>query len=114
MRDTGIGIPEDEPDRIFDRYYQVGVERPSDETGSGIGLAIVRDILRLHGCTIRVESSIGQGSVFRFTLPLAESQSEEVETGGNGDPEPDDNDTPDTTGGSQPVKKPRFRIIRHN
>jgi PAS domain S-box-containing protein len=114
VRDTGIGIPEDETDRIFDRYYQVGVETPSDETGSGIGLAIVRDILRLHGCTIRVESRVAQGSVFSFTLPLAEGQGEEVATGGNGDPEPDDNDTPDTDGTPQTPKKPRFRIIRHN
>jgi len=114
VRDTGIGIPEEETERVFDRYYQVGVETPSEETGSGIGLAIVRDILRLHGCTIRVESSVGQGSVFRFTLPLAENQGEESETNGNGDPEPDDNDPADTNGTPQTPKKPRFRIIRHN
>ena len=42
--------------------------------GSGIGLSIVRDILRMHGCIIKAESSLGEGSVFTFTLPVAGSQ----------------------------------------
>jgi len=68
VKDTGIGIPRDELDRIFDRYYQAGnVEGPRE--GTGIGLAITKDILRQHGCMIRADSEVGKGSVFSFTLP---------------------------------------------
>jgi two-component system phosphate regulon sensor histidine kinase PhoR len=69
VRDTGIGIPRDELDRIFDRYYQAGnVTEPRE--GTGIGLSIAKDILRQHGCMIRADSEEGKGSVFSFTLPL--------------------------------------------
>jgi len=71
VEDTGVGIPDDQRERIFDRHYRV--ERPGGEgaAGSGIGLAIVRDILRLHGCRIYVESELGEGSTFSFELPVA-------------------------------------------
>jgi PAS domain S-box-containing protein len=69
VRDTGIGIPRDELDRIFDRYYQAGnVTGPRE--GTGIGLAITKDILRQHGCMIRADSEEAKGSVFSFTLPI--------------------------------------------
>lgn len=69
VRDTGIGIPRDELDRIFDRYYQAGnVAGPRE--GSGIGLSITKDILRQHGCMIRADSEEAKGSVFSFTLPI--------------------------------------------
>ena len=69
VKDTGIGIPRDELDRVFDRYYQAGnVTGPRE--GTGIGLSITKDILRQHGCMIRADSEEGKGSVFSFTLPL--------------------------------------------
>jgi hypothetical protein len=68
VKDTGVGIPEAERSRIFDRFYR-GSTGP--EAGSGIGLAIVQEILRRHGCVISVESEPGQGSTFTFTLPLS-------------------------------------------
>jgi two-component system phosphate regulon sensor histidine kinase PhoR len=71
VRDTGIGIPRDSLDRVFDRLYRVGGETPSGAPGSGIGLSIVRDILRMHGCIIKADSALGEGTVFTFTLPSA-------------------------------------------
>jgi len=72
VRDTGIGIPRSDLDHVFDRSFRAS-NAPGDVEGSGIGLALVRDILRGHGCVIRVESEEGKGSVFSFSLPLARS-----------------------------------------
>jgi len=69
IKDTGIGIPRDELDRIFDQYYQAS-NAPGPSEGAGIGLSIAKNILRNHGCMIRADSEMGKGSVFSFTLPL--------------------------------------------
>jgi signal transduction histidine kinase len=71
VADNGIGIPKGEQEKIFERFYQVdsGVRRRYE--GTGIGLSIVRDILRLHGGSIRVNSTPDEGSTFTFTLPMA-------------------------------------------
>jgi len=74
VADTGIGIPPEAQSRIFERFYQVDGSPRRRYEGTGIGLSIVRDILRLHGCTIRVASEVGKGSVFTVTLPLARDQ----------------------------------------
>lgn len=71
VADTGVGITTDEQKRIFERFYQIDSKPSRRYEGTGIGLSIVSDILRLHGCSIRVASDPGQGSVFTFTLPLA-------------------------------------------
>src|SRR6185503_15785195 len=56
VRDTGIGIPVEDLEKIFDRFYRAHETGPhADREGSGIGLTIVRDILRLHGCTIKAD-----------------------------------------------------------
>ena len=73
VADTGIGIPPEAHEKIFERFYQVDSSPGRKYEGTGIGLSIVRDILRLHGCSIRVASEPGQGSVFTFSLPLARS-----------------------------------------
>lgn len=79
VSDTGIGIPDDEQDRVFQPYYQVGKEkgrqisRPGDDdryASRGLGLAIARFLIQLHGGKIWVKSKMGQGSTFSFTLPL--------------------------------------------
>jgi PAS domain S-box-containing protein len=70
VTDSGIGIPPEEHERIFERFYQVDSGSRRRYEGTGIGLSIVRDILRLHGCSIRVSSVPGAGSTFAFTLPL--------------------------------------------
>ncbi len=71
VNDTGIGIPPEEQEKIFERFYQVEAGPRRRYEGTGIGLAIVRDILRLHGGSIRVESVAGEGATFVFTLPIA-------------------------------------------
>jgi signal transduction histidine kinase len=71
VRDTGRGIPPEDLERIFDRYYRVQSEPGREVEGSGLGLAIVRQILQVHGCTILAEAPAGGGSLFTFTLPLA-------------------------------------------
>ncbi len=74
VADTGIGIPPEAQAKIFERFYQVDGSPRRRYEGTGIGLSIVRDILRLHGCAIRVASEAGKGSIFTITLPLARDQ----------------------------------------
>ncbi|WP_322867952.1 ATP-binding protein [Aquicoccus sp. G2-2] len=70
VRDTGVGIPEHELPRLFERFHRVeGVMGRSIE-GSGIGLALVDELVRLHGGTMAVESEVGQGTAFTITIPL--------------------------------------------
>ncbi|WP_291909065.1 hybrid sensor histidine kinase/response regulator transcription factor [Chitinophaga sp. CB10] len=69
VRDTGIGIPQDQQDRIFERYFQSEVPESMVNQGTGIGLAITREFVRLHGGTIAVKSEQGKGSCFTVTLP---------------------------------------------
>ncbi len=70
VSDTGIGIPESELPHIFDRFHRVHGTKARTQEGSGIGLALVREMVRLHGGTISVESSPGRGSTFRVEIPL--------------------------------------------
>ncbi len=67
--DTGLGIPEQELIRIFERFYRVDKGRSRKLGGTGLGLAIVKHILETHGSQIKVESTLGRGSRFYFTLP---------------------------------------------
>jgi len=68
--DRGIGIPADQLDRIWERFYQVDGSSTRRFGGVGLGLAIVRNILKAHGGRIWVESQQGVGSTFHFLLPL--------------------------------------------
>ena len=71
VKDTGIGIPEQYLNKIFDKFVQV--ERHDYETrGTGLGLAIAKEIVEAHGGTIKCESKLDEGSIFTFTLPLFE------------------------------------------
>jgi signal transduction histidine kinase/CheY-like chemotaxis protein len=75
VRDTGVGIPEDDLERVFEEFYHlVGKELP-DRTGTGLGLTLSREFVRLHGGTMTVASAgiPGQGSAFLFTLPVPDS-----------------------------------------
>ncbi|MFA5098185.1 MAG: ATP-binding protein [Candidatus Margulisiibacteriota bacterium] len=71
VRDTGIGIPKDRLDRIFERFYRVDADRSRDTGGTGLGLAIVKHVMDLHKGRVLVESSPGQGSVFTLVFPRA-------------------------------------------
>ncbi|MEO6878045.1 MAG: ATP-binding protein, partial [Gemmatimonadaceae bacterium] len=74
VRDHGRGIPPDKLASVFDRFQQVDASDSREKGGSGLGLAISRDIVRQHGGKIWVESVVGQGTIFRFTIPLAASR----------------------------------------
>lgn len=70
VRDTGIGIPQEALDKIFTRFYQYDSSSTRKYGGTGIGLSIALDIVRMHGSLISVNSEPGKGSTFRFSLPL--------------------------------------------
>lgn len=70
VADTGIGIEKENLGKVFDKFYQVGERVPTDISGTGIGLAIAKEIVELHGGRIWAESEKGQGAKFIFTLPL--------------------------------------------
>lgn len=67
--DEGPGIGEEHLSRVFERFYRVDKARSREAGGTGLGLAIVKHIVHLHGGRVDVESSLGQGSTFRVTLP---------------------------------------------
>jgi PAS domain S-box-containing protein len=69
VRDTGTGIPAAELPRLFERFHRVEGAKGRSFEGSGIGLALVHDLVRLHGGRILVESEVGKGSTFRVRLP---------------------------------------------
>ena len=70
VRDTGEGIPERELPLLFQRFHRVEGARGRTHEGTGIGLALVQDLVRLHGGEVRVESAPGEGSTFTVTVPL--------------------------------------------
>ncbi|MFZ6008915.1 MAG: ATP-binding protein [Bacteroidota bacterium] len=74
VSDTGIGISPEHHDKIFERFYQVDNSTTRQYEGSGIGLALCKDLLQLHEGTIEVISSLGQGSTFKIKLPLTANQ----------------------------------------
>lgn len=69
VSDTGIGIAPEEQERIFERFYRSRDQRVHNITGSGLGLALAREVIRLHGGDITVRSQLNQGSTFTITLP---------------------------------------------
>jgi signal transduction histidine kinase len=69
VRDSGCGIPADELDRVFDRFYQVEKVVTRKTGGTGLGLAIVKNIVEAHGGKIWIESELGKGTEVHFTLP---------------------------------------------
>ncbi len=72
LSDTGLGIPDEEKDRIFDLYHRVEKERKIDSTG--LGLALVKRIVEQHGGSISLSSIVGEGSTFTFTLGKKKSE----------------------------------------
>ena len=70
VTDTGSGIPADQLDKIFDRFHRIESSGARSMEGTGIGLAMVRELVWLHGGTIKVESEFGRGSTFTVTIPM--------------------------------------------
>lgn len=75
IQDDGPGIPEKELQLIFEPFYQVRTQMPSDYIGTGIGLSLVRDLTERSGGRVTVESEPGKGSTFRISLPVYEASS---------------------------------------
>ena len=71
VRDNGPGIPPDSLDRVFERFYRVDKARSREQGGTGLGLSIVKHIIQSHGGEVWLNSELGQGTTFFFTLPLA-------------------------------------------
>jgi two-component system phosphate regulon sensor histidine kinase PhoR len=69
VSDTGIGIPKADQPRIFERFYRVDVARSREVGGTGLGLAIAKHLVEVHGGRLWVDSEIGQGSQFHFSIP---------------------------------------------
>ena len=79
VQDTGMGIPEESVDHIFERFYRVDKARSRQHGGSGLGLAIVRSMVERNGGEISLESTVGKGTTFTVTFPRF-SLDEEAET----------------------------------
>jgi NtrC-family two-component system sensor histidine kinase KinB len=71
VQDTGVGISKKELEKVFDKFYQTGERVATDVSGTGIGLAIAKEIVELHEGKIWAESEDGKGAKFSFTLPVA-------------------------------------------
>jgi CheY-like chemotaxis protein len=73
IRDTGTGIPETELPNLFNRFHRVEGARGRTQEGTGIGLALVQELAKLHGGTVGVESVLGEGSTFTVAIPLGKA-----------------------------------------
>ena len=73
VKDTGVGIPEEKLERIFERFFQVDNSSTREYGGTGLGLSIVRSFIDGHKGEVYAESSIGEGSTFTVLLPLADA-----------------------------------------
>ena len=69
VRDTGVGIPEEHRERVFERFHRIEGTQARTYEGTGIGLAFVQELVRLHGGDVRVDSTLGQGSTFTVRIP---------------------------------------------
>ncbi|MCR5510454.1 MAG: GHKL domain-containing protein [Lachnospiraceae bacterium] len=72
VKDSGIGIPKDQLNQVFERFYKSDLSRGKDKKGTGLGLSITREIIRAHGENINVISTEGVGSEFIFSIPLVD------------------------------------------
>jgi len=74
VSDTGIGIPEADQPRIFERFYRVDVARSREVGGTGLGLSIAKHLMEAHGGKLWVESEVGNGSQFHFSVPVFDAE----------------------------------------
>jgi signal transduction histidine kinase/GGDEF domain-containing protein len=78
VKDSGIGIPEDQLDKIFEKFHQVENSLRRSTTGTGLGLAITKGLVEAHHGKIWVESEVGKGSTFTFTLPVSKGEKRDI------------------------------------
>jgi len=74
VKDTGLGIPEEHINRVFERFFRVDKSRSKERGGTGLGLAIVKHIMEAHSTKVNVASAKGEGSEFSFELPLGREE----------------------------------------
>jgi signal transduction histidine kinase len=89
VEDTGVGIPPDQFEKIFESFYQVDNSSTREYGGAGIGLAIVKSFVEGHGGVIKVSSEIGRGSKFSVVLPIVPPSPKSVQVSPPAMPEPD-------------------------
>ena len=82
VSDTGIGIPEEKLPKIFDRFYQVDGSHTREQGGTGLGLSLTKELVKLHKGEIEVESVAGKGTIFRISFPLGKGHLKPEEIGG--------------------------------
>ena len=82
VSDTGIGIPQADQPRIFERFYRVDVARSREVGGTGLGLSIAKHLMEAHGGRLWVESEVGQGSQFHFSVPIFDSERSSIRNHG--------------------------------
>ncbi|NET58722.1 MAG: ammonium transporter [Symploca sp. SIO2E6] len=99
VQDTGIGIPEENLNRIFESFEQADGSTAREYGGTGLGLAVTKKLVELHGGEIKVESTVGQGSCFSFTLPMA-TNNQQLTTNNQ---QPTTNNQQPTTNNQQPI-----------
>ena len=78
VSDSGMGIPEEQLERVFERFYRGDQSHSTTIEGTGLGLAITRDIVALHRGTVKVESTVGEGSEFTVRIPLINDEAGKV------------------------------------
>jgi signal transduction histidine kinase len=88
VHDTGIGIAPEDQATIFEEFRQVGREDARKQEGTGLGLTLAKKFVELHGGRIWVQSQVGQGSTFSFTLPVRPDGRSASDQGGGGPPRP--------------------------
>jgi signal transduction histidine kinase len=74
VQDTGVGIPREDQKRLFTRFFRANNALRDKVAGTGLGLVIAKSFVELHGGEMWVESELGKGSTFSFTLPVVERQ----------------------------------------
>ena len=77
VEDTGVGIPEEDMPKIFDRFYRVDKARSREAGGTGLGLSIVRDMVRQHGGTVEVRRRMPEGTCFEVVFPRWQPEQKE-------------------------------------
>jgi signal transduction histidine kinase len=76
VRDNGVGIPDNQHQAVFDKFFQIKAATKGGQEGTGLGLAITKRLVEQHGGTIWVTSEPGNGSCFTFTIPLGQAYEE--------------------------------------
>ena len=83
VRDSGVGIPAEEMPRLFERFHRIPSARSRTYEGSGIGLALTHELVKLHGGSVRPESRIGEGTTFIVSVPLGRTHLPPEHIGGS-------------------------------